>query len=115
MLLHQPRLGGASQLVVTEEAGKPFGAVAVASPCGIELLGLKQALRPRSGEVGLDIERSGHRGCVTFGHLGLEARGQKPFVEVPQCIAVAECGKIHPAAAVPVVPSGESATYVRGQ
>jgi len=42
MLLHQPRLGGARRLVVTEEARKPFGAVAVANPCSIELIGLKQ-------------------------------------------------------------------------
>ena len=42
LLLHQPRLVGAGLLVVAEEARKPFAAVAVALPCRLELVGLKQ-------------------------------------------------------------------------
>ena len=41
-LLHQPRLVGAGLLVVAEEARKPFAAAAVALPCSLELVGLKQ-------------------------------------------------------------------------
>ena len=38
VLLRQPRLDGAGLLVAAEKTRKPLGAVAVASPCGLELV-----------------------------------------------------------------------------
>ena len=104
-LLYQSRLGGASLLVVAEEARQPFEAVTVASPCGFDLVGLKNAY----------YGRGWLRNGVASVHLSLEARRQAFFVEAPHSVVVVECREVYADAAVPVGSRRESAAYVSGE
>ena len=74
LLLDQPRLGGAGLLVVAEEARKSLGAVAMASPHGLDLIGFEHSNKRGNpiGSIGGQLWSL----SVAFGHLVFKARGK---------------------------------------